>query len=234
MMVGTSSFSPLASWLAASPTPEIVLLHVGTNDAINGVPVATRLANVKSDRHAPAAEEPEGPGHGGEDHPDRQRDPQRAADRAATTRASRRSRPEVSTATSPVTVVDLYTGYDGVADNQPDGIHPKTTGERKMAGAWQRALAPILSATPTRRPPSSRRPHRRRPRRRHGRQADRSPGNARGGELQPRRRGRRRTTTRRRRTRAARTGADAVDIEAIAAAGTRSATSATANGSSTR
>ena len=148
MMVGTSSFSPLAAWLAASPTPEIVLLHVGTNDAINGVPVATRLANVKSIvtllrqknpkvRVMVAKIIPTG---------DATRNAQQIAPFNAGLPALAA---EVSTASSPVTVVDLYAGYDGVADNQPDGIHPKTTGERKIAGAWQRALAPILSATPT-------------------------------------------------------------------------------------
>ena len=148
MMVGTSSFSPLAAWLAASPTPEIVLLHVGTNDAINGVPVATRLANVKQIvtllrqknpkvRVMVAKIIPTG-------------DATRNAQQIAPFNAGLPGlAAEVSTASSPVTVVDLYAGYDGVADNQPDGIHPKTTGERKMAGAWQRALAPILSATPT-------------------------------------------------------------------------------------
>ncbi len=146
MMVGTPSFSPLVSWLAASPTPEIVLLHVGTNDALNGVPVAARLANVKQIVTLL-----------------RQRNPKvrvMVAQIIPTANATLNLKSGlvefntalpslvagISTEASPVTVVDLYTGYDGVADNQPDGIHPRATGERKMAAAWQRALMPVLAA----------------------------------------------------------------------------------------
>ena len=59
----------------------------------------------------------------------------------------------ISTAASPVTVVDSCTGYNGVVDNQPDGIRSKVTGERTMAAARQRVLAPVLAAmTPATRP----------------------------------------------------------------------------------
>ena len=149
MMVGTSSFSPLAAWLAASPTPEIVLLHVGTNDAINGVPVATRLANVKSIVTLLRQKNPKVRVMVAQVIPTANATFNLKSGLIDYNNALPSLAAGISTATSPVTVVNLYSGYDGIADNQPDGIHPKTTGERKMAGAWQRALAPILSATPT-------------------------------------------------------------------------------------
>ncbi|MEN6343335.1 MAG: GDSL-type esterase/lipase family protein, partial [Methanospirillum sp.] len=152
MLVGTSSFSPLAAWLAASPTPEIVLLHIGTNDALTGVPVATRLANVRSIVGLLRQKNPKVRVMVAKIIPTS--DSARNAQQIAPFNAALPSLAAgLSTASSPVTVVDLYSGYDGVADNQPDGIHPKTTGEKKIAAAWQRALAPVLAAaTPTRSP----------------------------------------------------------------------------------
>ena len=56
-----------------------------------------------------------------------------------------------STAQSPVTVVDMYTGFDGIADTQSGGVHPDESGEKKIAARWYTALAPLLPApsTPT-------------------------------------------------------------------------------------
>ncbi|NLX48746.1 MAG: carbohydrate-binding protein [Methanospirillum sp.] len=145
MMVGTPSFSPLAAWLASSPAPDIVLLHVGTNDALEGIPLATRIANMKKIVSILRQKNPGvrvlmaqiiPTGDAGLNSKGLLLDFNRALPSIAA---------GLSTPTSPVAVVDLFTGYDGVADNQPDGIHPKTSGERKMAGAWHRALAPVLS-----------------------------------------------------------------------------------------
>ncbi|MEN6517916.1 MAG: carbohydrate-binding protein [Methanospirillum sp.] len=151
MMVGTSSFSPLAAWLAASPTPDIVLLHVGTNDALNGVPVATRLANVRSIIGLLRQKNPKVRVMVAQIIPTGNATLNRNSGLVDYNSALPSLAAGISTAASPVTVVDLSAGYAGVADNQPDGIHPKATGERKMATAWQRALAPVLAAaTPTR------------------------------------------------------------------------------------
>jgi hypothetical protein len=145
MMVGNASFSPLRSWLAASPTPDIVLLHAGTNDAVLGVPLAARLQNVESIVGILRQKNPRVRVMVAKIIPtaDATRNAQQIApfNAALPALAAR-----LSTASSPVAVVDLAAGYDGVADNQPDGIHPKTTGERKMAAAWQRA--PYFSMRP--------------------------------------------------------------------------------------
>ena len=50
----------------------------------------------------------------------------------------------LSTAQSPVFVVDQYTGYDGVADNQDGGVHPLASGEKKMTARWEEVLCPVL------------------------------------------------------------------------------------------
>ena len=71
---------------------------------------------------------------------------------------------EKSTTQSPVIVVDMYTGYDGFSDNQYDGIHPQTSGEKKMADRWYAALVPLLNnSDPV--DPRYRRRHRGTPRR---------------------------------------------------------------------
>lgn len=155
MMVGTPSFSPLASWLAASPTPEIVLLHVGTNDALNRIPLATRLANVKQIVTLLRQKNPKVRVMVAQVIPTGNATFNLKSGLLDYNTALPSLAAGLSTTTSPVTVVDLFSGYDGIADNEPDGIHPKATGERKMAGAWQRALAPVLSGaspalTPTR------------------------------------------------------------------------------------
>ena len=48
-----------------------------------------------------------------------------------------------STATSPVVVVDQWTGYNAAADNY-DGTHPNELGEQKLAARWYGAMAPFL------------------------------------------------------------------------------------------
>ncbi|MEN6517813.1 MAG: SGNH/GDSL hydrolase family protein [Methanospirillum sp.] len=68
-----------------------------------------------------------------------------------------------STSSSPVRVVDCYSGYDGRVDNQATRyIHPDESGERKIADRFYSALAsyletgavtPMPTPSPTRTPP---------------------------------------------------------------------------------
>lgn len=51
-----------------------------------------------------------------------------------------------TTAQSPITVVDHWTGWDPVADTT-DGVHQSDAGNRKMAAKWFAALTPILGGT---------------------------------------------------------------------------------------
>lgn len=54
---------------------------------------------------------------------------------------------------SPVLVVDPHAGYEVGTMMQPDGLHPDTTGERHIARAWLTALLPLLP--PGNPPPSA-------------------------------------------------------------------------------
>jgi hypothetical protein len=55
-----------------------------------------------------------------------------------------------STAQSPITVVDQFTGFDSVADTNGDGVHPDDSGFQKISDRWYPALTPLLGgATPT-------------------------------------------------------------------------------------
>jgi lysophospholipase L1-like esterase len=48
-----------------------------------------------------------------------------------------------SSASSPVSVVDQWTGFDAASDTR-DGVHPNDAGSQKMADRWYAALAPLL------------------------------------------------------------------------------------------
>jgi hypothetical protein len=66
----------------------------------------------------------------------------------------------LTTAQSPITLVDQWTGFDAVADTV-DGVHPNTGGFQKMANRWYPKLASVLGAvtppspSPTSSPPTS-------------------------------------------------------------------------------
>jgi hypothetical protein len=50
-----------------------------------------------------------------------------------------------STSSSPIRVVDLYSGYDGREDNQADRyLHPDESGEKKIANRFYSAIASYL------------------------------------------------------------------------------------------
>src|SRR4029453_17278891 len=55
-----------------------------------------------------------------------------------------------STAQSPITVVDQFTGFDPVADTNGDGVHPDDSGFQKMSDRWYPAVTAVLGGiTPT-------------------------------------------------------------------------------------
>lgn len=134
----------LPLWLGEYPPPGIALVHLGTNDVIRGVPPAETVRNIASIITVL-----------------RERNPSitiLVAQIIPTSVGSTNAEIETlngqmaglaafSTPQSPILVVDHYTGYDGVADNQRGGVHPGLTGEWKMTSAWQRALIPVVRAT---------------------------------------------------------------------------------------
>lgn len=52
----------------------------------------------------------------------------------------------LNSADSPVILVDQWSGYDPVADNQDDRVHPNASGSAKIAQRWFEALVRVLPA----------------------------------------------------------------------------------------
>ena len=149
-LLANGATEPLRAWLAAYAPPDVVLLMIGTNDALLQVDHATRLANLR-----------------GVVAQLRERNPYvrilvaQIIPTADATRNAREIVPynaalptlaaELSTAQSPIVVVDQYSGYDGAADNGADGFHPVKSGMQKIAARWYAALVPVLAVpVPTR------------------------------------------------------------------------------------
>ncbi len=136
----------LPVWLEAYPAPDVALVHLGTNDAIYSVARDRTIADLQGIVGVLRA-----------------RNPSMTilvAQIIPTSVASINTRIEalnreiaglqaLSTPQSPVVIVDQYSGYDGVADNQKGGVHPLTSGEKKMTAQWEIALVPVLAGSVT-------------------------------------------------------------------------------------
>ncbi|ACL15779.1 GDSL-type esterase/lipase family protein [Methanosphaerula palustris] len=142
----------LSGWLG-SYSPDIALVELGTNDVLHQVPADQSIRNLEAIIDTLRDRNPHVKILVGTVIPTsiyrenlialNQRIPEVAADK--------------STTASPVKIVDLYSGYDGLADNQlPLGVHPNLQGEKKIAAKWYNALVPLLdSSTPTPTPTST-------------------------------------------------------------------------------
>ena len=125
---------PRISGLVGQSNPDVVLIHLGTNDVLAGQGasgIAQELGGVidairasKADTHIllakiiPASPDPSGTAA-----------LNRLVDGIATSR---------SNATSPIAVVNQAAGYS-VGDNY-DGVHPSPTGESKLGNKWADAV----------------------------------------------------------------------------------------------
>ena len=148
---GIADNNQLPPWLAAT-NPDIVLVHLGTNDMWGGyIPLATKLnaltklvAQIRDNNPTMKIVVA-------------QIIPMSAAACAtcpADVKAFDQAIPGwaagLTTAQSPISVADLWTGYDAVADNV-DGTHPNDGGFQKMSDAWapvvERALNGVANPT---------------------------------------------------------------------------------------
>ncbi|MGX7826631.1 SGNH/GDSL hydrolase family protein [Actinokineospora sp. 24-640] len=134
----------LTGWLRATD-PDVVLMHFGTNDIWRGTrsqasvmaAFDTLLAAMRA--HHPditllvARIAPMDPGS----------QPGCPPRVAALNTAIAAWAAANTTARSPVTAVDHWTGFS-VADDTSDGVHPNETGNAKMAERWFAALADVL------------------------------------------------------------------------------------------
>ncbi|MEN6342618.1 MAG: SGNH/GDSL hydrolase family protein [Methanospirillum sp.] len=159
--VSGSGEGRLSSWLTGY-FPDVALVLIGTNDVLADTPMDTRFANLgrlvttlrnRNPRIAiflaklpPTGDPFRNDAHGLIEFNGRL--PGWASGE--------------STSSSPISVVDLYSGYDGRTDNQATRyIHPDESGERKIADRFYAALASYLDTgtvsgttapTPTRTP----------------------------------------------------------------------------------
>jgi lysophospholipase L1-like esterase len=153
---GIADQNQLPPWLAAA-RPDIVLMHLGTNDMWGGyIPLQNKLnaytklvtqmrannpamkiivAQIIPMSAAACATCP--------------------ADVVALNQAIPGWAAGLTTTQSPIAVADLWTGFDAVADNL-DGVHPNDRGFQKMADAWYPVLTRTLGGvTPTTSPTTS-------------------------------------------------------------------------------
>jgi cellulase/cellobiase CelA1 len=152
---GIADQNQLPPWLAAT-RPDIVVMHLGTNDLWGGtIPTTAILAAYSTLVDQMRASNPsmkilvaqiipmEPSGCTG--------CPQGvvALDNAIPGWAAAKT-----TAQSPITVVDQWTGFNAAVDTN-DGVHPVDSGFRKMADRWYPALTAALGdpAPPTTTPP---------------------------------------------------------------------------------
>jgi parallel beta-helix repeat protein len=142
---GVGTGGKLSTWLNTY-TPDVALVLIGTNDVLAQTPMETRFSNLNGVVTTLRAKNPnikiflaKLPPTG---------DSYRNTNSGLITFnnqlpgwASSRS-----TSASPIVVVDLYSGFDGRADNQaPRYIHPDESGEKKIADRWYSAIAPYLT-----------------------------------------------------------------------------------------
>ena len=120
--------------------PDIVLLHLGTNDRIQGQTVETTIDDLRGIVSILRDKNPAVrillariiPTSGNT--------------WALLNNAISGLATELSTTVSPVVVVDQQAGFNGSADTY-DGIHPNDSGEEKMAKAWCLAIKGVVSSS---------------------------------------------------------------------------------------
>ena len=126
--------APLAASSAAATQPDIVLIHIGTNDVLEGQAAAGIAGEISSlieslrsgksnvyillAKIIPAASN--------------------TAGTAALNRQIESIATKLNSAASPIVVVDQNSGYS-TADNY-DGVHPAPSGEAKIGNRWASAI----------------------------------------------------------------------------------------------
>jgi Cellulose binding domain/GDSL-like Lipase/Acylhydrolase family len=153
LVTAVADQNQLPGWLAATH-PDIVLMHFGTNDVWSGrtpqqvlAAYSTLVDQMRASNPAMkvvvAQIIPLAPSGCADC-------PQRAVALNAAIPGWAAAK---TTAQSPVTVVDQWTGFDPVTDTG-DGVHPNDAGNQKMADRWYPALTAALSGTTPTDPPT--------------------------------------------------------------------------------
>ncbi|MDR7273891.1 cellulose binding domain-containing protein [Catenuloplanes atrovinosus] len=139
--------SLLPGWLSATD-PDVVLMHLGTNDVWSNIPPATILAAFSTLVDHMRASNPAMRILVAQIIPV---DPPSCAECAARTVAFNAAIPawaaSRSTAASPITVVDQWTGFVPATDTG-DGVHPNAAGDAKIADRWFAPLVQAITGVP--------------------------------------------------------------------------------------
>jgi lysophospholipase L1-like esterase len=134
----------LVGWLAAT-TPDVVMMHFGTNDVWSNIPTATiltaytrlvsqmRAANPRM-KILVAQIIPMNPSTC----------PECAARVVNLNAAIPAWAASLTTAASPITVVDQWTGFTTATDTY-DGVHPSDSGNVKIANRWYPSVSAAIS-----------------------------------------------------------------------------------------
>ncbi|MDP5312650.1 GDSL-type esterase/lipase family protein [Streptomyces poriferorum] len=140
----TADQNLLPGWLATT-APDIVVMHFGTNDVWSSIAPDTILAAYTKLVGQMRASNPAMKVLVAQIIPI---NPSSCAECAARTVAFNERIPAwargITTAQSPVTVVDQWTGFDTATDTY-DGVHPNAVGDAKMAARWFPALSALLT-----------------------------------------------------------------------------------------
>jgi len=129
--------SNIDGWLR-SYTPDIAIIHLGTNDFDRGQSNASTMVELGDIFNSLRSDNPRVTILVAEIIPMQNKDT------ASFNSAVRAWAPAQSTSQSPVVVVDQYTGYNTANDNY-DNYHPNAAGEEKMASRWFAALERVLN-----------------------------------------------------------------------------------------
>jgi lysophospholipase L1-like esterase len=133
----------LVGWLDATD-PDIVLMHFGTNDVWNNQPPATILAAFTRLVGQMRASNPNMKILVAQIIPMNASNCAECAQRVVNLNAAIPAwAAGLSTAASPITVVDQFTGFNTATDTY-DGVHPNDAGNVKIANRWYPALSAAL------------------------------------------------------------------------------------------
>ncbi|MEV6495249.1 cellulose binding domain-containing protein [Actinoplanes sp. NPDC051633] len=139
LAVNIANQNLLPGWLAATD-PDVVMMHLGTNDVWNNLSPQTILAAFTKLVGQMRAANPAMRILVAQIIP---MNPANCADCGQRAVALNAAIPawaaSLSTAASPVTVVDQWTGFSTATDTY-DGVHPNDSGNRKIAARWYPAL----------------------------------------------------------------------------------------------
>lgn len=137
----------LPGWLATAK-PDVVIMHLGTNDVWNSIAPATILSAFSTLLSQMRASNPNVKLIVAQILPMNPSGCSVCAQNVINFNAAIPAWVSAnSTAQSPITMVDQWTGFDDAADTV-DGVHPNsTTGIQKVSDKWYPALVAVLSGT---------------------------------------------------------------------------------------